>query len=75
MDKPENPAVFPPAITCTASGDVYHGLNGMALRDWFAGQALAGGLTADCGSPEEGAQHVYRIADAMLTERNRHVPQ
>lgn len=46
--------------------------NGMSLRDWFAGQALAGLLArgVDAGIPwgvlAEGA---YRIADAMLAER------
>lgn len=47
-----------------------------ALRDWFAGQALAGGLASgapiDGGSAkhrEELAATVYAIADAMLAER------
>ena len=52
---------------------------GMSLRDWFAGQALAG----DAANNEEGcfshktsdaqllnqAQLYYRIADAMLAAR------
>lgn len=44
MSTPESPPAFPPSITCTAAGDVYHGYDGMTLRDWFAGQALAGFL-------------------------------
>lgn len=44
---------------------------GMSLRDWFAGQALAG-LNAsgphDCG-PKGVAHDAYAMADAMLAER------
>lgn len=46
---------------------------GMTLRDWFAGQALAG----FCGNrihlqshpPEITASEAYRYADALLAER------
>ncbi len=45
---------------------------GMNLRDWFAGQALAGILS----NPESSECHIaataetaYRLADAMLKER------
>ena len=45
---------------------------GMSLRDWFAGMALSG-MCAD--SNLKDSQHVfakisYKIADAMLAERN-----
>ena len=46
---------------------------GMSLRDWFAGQALAG-MLAD---PEVDARTgliaiaAYQIADAMLKERSK----
>jgi hypothetical protein len=42
----------------------------MALRDWFAGQALAGlcMLDADCG-PLGVARDAYAFADAMLATR------
>lgn len=51
---------------------------GMTLRDWFAGQALAGiipGLLdgADYKPavlPEDAAMRAYEIADAMLVERS-----
>jgi len=33
---------FPEAIAVGPSGDVYPGMGGMSLRDWFAGQALTG---------------------------------
>lgn len=45
---------------------------GMSLRDWFAGQALAG----MCADPqlkdfaEEFAKMSYKLADKMLANRN-----
>ncbi len=51
---------------------------GMTLRDWFAGQALAGHLASqsrDIGfyqgsdSFEKMASDAYRTADAMLKQR------
>ncbi|SAL64295.1 hypothetical protein AWB71_03731 [Caballeronia peredens] len=49
---------------------------GMSLRDYFAGQALAGDMANDAlphnASPallEERAQLYYRLADAMLRIR------
>jgi len=53
--------------------------DGMTLRDWFAGQAIAACLSAPCplawtnGSAEhrkQAAASAYLIADAMLTARN-----
>lgn len=47
---------------------------GMSLRDWFAGQALAGILTSDEKS-EMGISDVvessFEIADAMLERRGK----
>lgn len=46
---------------------------GMTLRDWFAGQALAGALansSIDC-STEDCAKIAYGHADAMLAERRK----
>jgi hypothetical protein len=45
--------------------------NGMTLRDWFAGQALAGMFSRDTYDPgqatdEQRAALAYRQADAML---------
>jgi len=43
--------------------------NGMTLRDWFAGQALAN--LVDPASPEAMANFAYKIADAMLEARGK----
>lgn len=57
---PAFPYNFPP--------DNPFGGEGMSLRDWFAGQALAG-MDVDGGSPETNARWAYRVADAMLAAR------
>ena len=48
---------------------------GMTLRDWFAGQALAGmiawGGRYAKGMEGKGAEECYKQADAMLTEREK----
>ena len=55
-------------------GAVQVGSNGMSLRDWFAGQALAG-LMAGYQSGPMGiyacAQVAIETADAMLRARER----
>ena len=48
---------------------------GMTLRDWFAGQALAG-LWGDpviifSGDLPKAAGYCYRMADAMIAERSK----
>lgn len=67
---------FPEAIAISPSGDVHPGYGGMTLRDYFAGQALAGHLASlnptaehDPDSAAAFAQSSYQIADAMLAER------
>lgn len=52
----------------------YHG--GMTLREWFAGQALAGILANSNrdGSTKEYAHDAYEQADAMLAARNEVKP-
>jgi hypothetical protein len=52
-------------------GNPSYSAPGMTLRDWFAGQALAGALadpTCDL-SPIELAKKIYEFADAMLAAR------
>lgn len=60
-------------------GTYIHSSGGMSLRDWFAGQALAGWLASfvnDRQHPvmraidDEVAQYSYSMADAMLKARN-----
>ncbi|HEX8413954.1 MAG TPA: hypothetical protein VF637_08730 [Sphingomicrobium sp.] len=46
----------------------------MTLRDWFAGQALAGSLiprVEDAFDWQIEAEAAYQIADAMLAARER----
>ena len=59
----------------------YFNTGGMTLRDYFAGQALAGGLEQgvedDMNSgwwhdPAKLAKRAYAIADAMLKARDGH---
>ena len=48
------------------------GYDGMDLRDYFAGQALAGIATNPAGAPpSEYASIAYTIADAMLAHRTQ----
>ncbi len=45
---------------------------GMTLRDWFAGQALAGISAPSCGyEVQRAAQRSYELADAMLAARKQ----
>ena len=47
---------------------------GMTLRDWFAGQALAGFLASpnhQGTTLEVDARDAYRVADAMIAERGK----
>jgi len=43
----------------------------MTLRDYFAGQAISGNITKYGNTYKEFAQDCYKIADAMLKERDK----
>lgn len=63
MSEPENPYAFP-----TETGELY--LHGMTLRDWFAGQALAGLIAHASGEdPHKAPSLAFKLADAMLCAR------
>ena len=70
-DKPKNPPAYPKTSPSGFPDD-----RGMTLRDYFAGQALAGILVND-GNREDGdgdlhaEELAYWYADAMLKEREK----
>lgn len=57
-----------PAFAADSSDKPWPSQEGMTLRDWFAGQALAG-LDPFAVNPQSAAQRAYNQADAMLAER------
>lgn len=77
MDARDGGPVYPVVFQHRRSNGEIHAQEwgGMTLRDYFAGQALAGDLAAwtreDDGSfkPEDVAIRCYKVADAMLRER------
>jgi len=64
-------AAFPLAV----ESPPYHVTDGMTLRDYFAGQALTGYMVTgtDCimPQPKDIAEYIYKVADAMLAEREK----
>ena len=59
-------------------GKVEHGLEGLSIRDYFAGQVighLQGSFHAESGAINidvATARRAYEIADAMICERKRY---
>lgn len=55
----------------SGGGGVWTTKGGMTLRDWFAGQALAGLLAYGIGQsgPADVAWAAYQASDAMLEAR------
>ena len=66
--KPNGGPAFP-----VPNMEQYAGFNGMTLRDYFAGQALAGFTSGtfwcDLGDVNECANACYEQADAMIAAR------
>lgn len=68
---PDEPA-FPVPDSHYANGEIQFGSSGMTLRDYFAGQALAGMMASgDIFAPDSAASCAYVLADSMLKERRR----
>jgi hypothetical protein len=70
MSKETGGAAFP-----STQDQWERGMEGMTLRDWFAGQALSGLLAKyNLNAPSDQntlAQMSYELADAMLAERSK----
>jgi hypothetical protein len=63
-----------PAFPITAGNAVYG--RGMTLRDWFAGQALAGYFAYKWAERQntatiDTANYIYQMADAMIAARGK----
>ena len=72
-DKRDGGPAFPKSTVELPSGELQWGAEGMTLRDWFAGQALAGYRAASDFSSHGQAyvsEQCYRDADAMLKARD-----
>lgn len=75
MTKDDGGAAFPVNTAASVEPGAYCPDPGMTLRDWFAGQALAGQLAGEKAHLPEMititsyAVDAYRIADAMLATR------
>jgi hypothetical protein len=78
----KNDQAFPGKVVIGIKGDewVYTHSPGMTLRDWFAGQAVVGLLTAHHTAisyptstrfAEDAAKVAFIFADAMLAERRK----
>lgn len=66
-----NPPAFP-----LGTSDGYTMQAGMSLRDYFAGQALAGLLAHASGEhPGKAPSSAYELADMMLRQRAEHLKE
>ena len=89
-DKPNGGPAFPEVRSVDCDGDIaridrdeqseygvyIRSVGGMTLRDWFAGQALAGAASLFQRKPTTEeivavAEQLYLLADAMLAERDK----
>ena len=64
---------MPPMARMNPDGSVDRILEGMSLRDWFAGQAMLSlpGPIHDDGYADARAAAAYRQADAMIKVRGQ----
>ena len=71
--KEDGGSAFPFAPMGEARAGQYSGSFGMTLRDWFAGQALAGFLAGKVNATgdDQLAKFCYMSADAMIAERKK----
>lgn len=60
---------FPRTVDCISNENKDFDLDGMTLRDYFAGQALSGLVRGKVLEPNDYAFLSYEYADAMLKER------
>jgi hypothetical protein len=75
-DKKDGGAAFPRTLQYFPDDTNYDEETGMTLRDWFAGQALAGLAAAKAQITDEGAgitwaEGAYSLADQMIAEREK----
>lgn len=69
-DKNGGPAFPRPAFDHPDIRQIYSSpQEGMTLRDYFAGQALANLYTANENSPDKIGEWAYQVADAMIAAR------
>lgn len=73
MSTPDDGGPAFPVLGKMSDGEPYAQHEGMTLRDWFAGQALAGMLAHPTTNPgmtwDVYAEEAYYMADAMLKAR------
>lgn len=60
---------FPESIAIGPAGDVYPGMGGMSLRDYFAAQAIVVCAGNWPNNPQTASKNAYAHADAMLALR------
>ena len=66
----DNPSAFPHDLLRDDDAYPTHDASpGMTLRDYFAGQALAGYFAHPTKNATDGAVYCYAMADAMLAAR------
>ncbi len=64
-------AYEPMAFPMAEQAGIYGVQFGMTLRDYFAGQVVAGTDMVRLSAPDVAATMAYRIADAMMIEREK----